>query len=94
MAQITKADLDEIFTQLDELDGRLRCLERVAIAQIFAADGVVRGYADDVARDVGRLMSEVPDVPPNAEIRQHLQRVKTEIEHLAAANRRADTAGC
>ena len=88
MSRGSRAEFDEIWGRLSELDGTVRALEIVLIRHIANTDFALRHHAESLVESVDKVIAALPHVPPNEELLQSLARVRVQIRNIAEANAR------
>lgn len=83
MSRGEKANFDEIFERLVELEGDVRAIRLVMLRHIFRCDWVLRGHAEALADSIESDITDLPRVPPNARLLEALDHILPQIRQIS-----------
>jgi hypothetical protein len=86
MGRSNKAEFDEIFERIAEIEGDIRALQMLQLHHIFECDAAHRHHADSLALSLEKDIINLRPVPPNERIRLSLQRLLERIQNIAEDN--------
>lgn len=89
MSRGEKANFEEIFERLAELEGDVRAITYVLVQHILACDVVLRDHADMVGMGIDELTEKLPRVPPNERLLESLQNLRRRLLEAVETYRQA-----